>query len=242
MTQTNCFAGLTGTVIGPCPKAWPDHSGEIGTGSATLEEVNVASFPMLYRLLVVRRSALPMNRTPVISLFLILTISTLHAVSPPTDVAEVRWGSSPAAVRQTLSRRPGVTFLEETPTTMTFKGGTFAGHEVEAWRFEFQAGKFYKATISFVRPPGKDAKGKWHVDHIWGDLQKLVAEKYGRGEKLSDSGHGEFLWTFPEPSRRASKTIDLYYGFGSRLDITYTDNAPGPLTTPIPKAKAKDDL
>ena len=183
-----------------------------------------------------------MNRILLISLLAAFAVTSVHAASPPSEVAEVRWGSSPAAVRGTLSRRPGVTFVAQTPESITFKGGTFAGHDVESWRFEFQAGKFCKAIIAFMRPPGKDAKGNWLVDYIWGDLQKLVAEKYGKGEKLSDSHHGELLWTFPDPARRTSKTIDLYYGFGSRLDITYTDNPPGPLTTPIPKAKAKKDI
>jgi hypothetical protein len=184
----------------------------------------------------------PVNRTLLLSLLATLFLLPLRAASPPSEVAEIRWGLPPAAVREALSRRPGVTFVAETPESLTFKGGTFAGHEVESWRFEFQTAKFYKATVTFVRPAGRDAKGGWLVDHVWSDLQKLVAEKYGQGGKLSDATHGEFLWTFPDAARHTSKTIDLYYGFGTRLDITYTDNPPDPSGAPIPKAKAKKDI
>jgi hypothetical protein len=176
-------------------------------------------------------------------LFPIASIGSLHAATPPTEVADVRWGASTIAVRDTLLRRPGVKFVEETPARVTFAGGTFAGHPVETWRFEFRAGKFCKVTVAFERPKGKDAKGGWLVDHVWSDLQKLLAEKYGRGEKLSDGSHGELLWTFPDASRRgATKTIDLYYGFGTRLDITYADNSPSATPPPIPKANAKRDI
>ena len=180
----------------------------------------------------------------VTSMALMSPVATICAATPPTQVADVGWGASPAVTRNTILRRPGVEFVSESPDSMVFKGGAFGGHDVETWRFEFKDGRFFKAIISFVRPPGKNKDGNLLVDLIWGELQKGLKEKYGKAQDLSALGHGELLWSFPDRTRPEKlKSVRIYFGWwGSRLDITYTDHPIGSTAPQVPIDKARRDF
>jgi hypothetical protein len=167
-----------------------------------------------------------MNRA-ILSLFA-LSFSLLEQslmAAGPEEVAGIRWEATPIQVRQILTERPGVTLETETPDTLSLKGGTFGGFNVKSWRFTFTDGKVGSVLLSFDSKPGKDAKG-WFADQDFAQLQKLLEQKYGKARVTFDQNHQARSWVFPDAlSPGASKTIELYRGFGgdrSGLDLTYT--------------------
>ena len=173
-----------------------------------------------------------------LALFALILSPFLDAVfaASPEEIAGVRWEFSPAQVRKTLSTRPGVAFSAETPEQIAFTGGTFAGKNVQAWRFDFRNGKMTKATVSFKLSDLKDEKG-WINDQVFNDLHRQLDQKYGKGKFLRNVARVEVNWSFPiRPG--ASRTIQLYYYWDEkRFDLTYSD-IPAPSSTPSPATTA----
>jgi hypothetical protein len=177
-----------------------------------------------------------MNRAVSLLAFIafLFSSSALEA-GPPTDVVGIRWGAAPSTVRQAMSMRPGVTFAEETPTYILFRGGQFATKDVENWRFEFTEGKFTKAVIRFVRSSLRDADG-WLNDQNHRYVHDQLVQKYGKPKQMSDRDHRQTVWTFPDALiPGAAKTITLYYRWFNtdrRITLTYSDDRPTKAKTP----------
>ena len=167
--------------------------------------------------------------------------SFTHAASP-VDFLGIAWGSPSSTVRQVISARPGVTFVEEQPAFVTFRGGTFGNEDVETWRFEFTDAKFRKATVLFTPKWGKDAKGFLN-DHIETRTRQLIQEKYGKPQFISDVNHRSNNWHFTDAlTPGASRHIELFHWWSPdrRIGVTYSDTPATPATTT--KRNPKKDI
>jgi len=124
-----------------------------------------------------------------------------------------------------MSARPGVTFAEEQPDLITFRGGTFSDEDVETWRFDFTGAKFRRVTVRFAPKWGKDSKGFLN-DHIEKRVRQLIEEKYGKPKSISSANHRSYEWNFTDaPTPGASRRIEVFHWWSPsrRIGVTYSE-------------------
>lgn len=193
-------------------------------------------------------------------LLLFTSVALVHCafaqVNPIEGALGLKWGATPAEVRDVMSKRAGATVKEDLPAgdSLHYGGGEFAGHSVTDYVFLFVEDKLYQVTLMLK------------IDDVhplteYEGIKSLIAEKYGKPADdfhyfeypfnhgqidpalVFRAGKGHFMsvWYFPSKAKQAAALLCQVTKF---LDVrvSYYDTKLSNLSSAKKKEQQKAEL
>ena len=181
------------------------------------------------------------------SAFLFCCLTSLALGAPPTEFLDIRWGANSTEVKRIMSQREGAEIKEESPTKLTYEGGTFASYPVERYELEFADGRFSRGTV-YVEIPSGNGKGGVPLRNLqFEDLFKSLSTKYGKGDRSGGDGkHAQSDWKWsvgdPRSGQKRTVTIHLAYWWSPYEFFVRYSNEPASPPSSTPKSTKQRDL
>lgn len=138
----------------------------------------------------------------------LLVFCTGAFAETPKSFVDIPFGTPLKSAETTMLSREGVKEADIAADTLTFTGGTFAGHPATSWTLKFPGGKFANGSVLIdkVKKP------------VYDDIKAQLTKKYGKPD--SETGHHSFecIWEFRSDGNR---TVRLEYDYKGRVQVTY---------------------